>query len=147
MSTTLLLACLVFGVADGDSIKVRCPDQAAAISVRLVGIDAPEIEHKALHIAEQPWGRESKAALTALCLNQPATLHVKSLDRYRRTLATVECNGIDVNTEQVRTGNAWAYLASKRSALPAEQAKAQAAGVGLWSQPNPVKPSEWRKKP
>jgi micrococcal nuclease len=145
VSSTLLLACLVIGVQDGDSIKVTCPARANAFSVRLAGIDAPEIAHKAFHIAEQPGGRESKAALTALCLKQPATIHTRSLDRYKRTLAVVECNGVNVNGEQVRTGNAWAYIAPKRWKFTALQAKAQADGIGLWAQPNPIKPSVWRK--
>ena len=143
MSTSLLLACLVIGVSDGDSLKVTCPDRAAAFSVRLVQIDAPEIAHKAFGIAEQPGGRESKAAL---CLKQSAVVHVTGHDRYRRVLAKVECNGVQVNAEQVRTGHAWAYLASKRSGMPAMEAKARADGVGLWAVADPVRPSEWRKR-
>lgn len=145
MISSILFGCLVFGVADGDSLKVRCLDLPAAMSVRLANIDAPEIAHPALHIAEQPGGRESKAALTALCLNQPATVYPGATDRYRRTLAIVECNGVNVNIEQVRTGQAWAYMARKTSVFPKLEAQARADGVGLWAQTNPVKPSVWRK--
>lgn len=145
MSTTLLVACLVIGVADGDSMKVRCPARANAISVRLAGVDAPEIVHKALRIEEQPGGRESKASLTEMCLKQPATLHRTATDRYGRMVAQVECAGVNVNAEQVRRGQAWAYMASKRSVFPKLEAKARADGVGLWAVPNPIKPSDWRK--
>jgi micrococcal nuclease len=147
MIGSLLLACVVIGVSDGDSIKAKCPDRPAVLSIRLLGIDAPEIEHKALHIAEQQWGRESKAALSALCLKQTARIQTKSVDRYGRTLAVVECNGVNANAQQVRNGNAWAYLASKRSGLPALQQAAQDSSIGLWSQPNPVRPSIWRHRP
>lgn len=146
MSSSLLLACLVIGVSDGDSMKVTCPERASAFSVRLAQIDAPEIAHKAFGIGEQPGGRASKAALAALCLKQPAVLHVTGHDRYRRVLAKVECNGVQVNAEQVRTGHAWAYLASKRSGVPALEVKARADGVGLWAVADPVRPSEWRKR-
>ena len=145
MSTSLLVACLVIGVADGDSMKVKCPARANAISVRLAGIDAPEIVHKALRIEEQPGGRESKASLAEMCLKQPATLHRTATDRYGRMVAQVECAGLNVNAEQLRRGQAWAYMASKRSGFPRLEAKARADGVGLWAVPNPIKPSDGRK--
>ncbi len=145
MSTSLLVACLVIGVADGDSIKVQCPARVKAISVRLAGIDAPEIVHKTFHIEEQPGGRESKASLVEMCLKQPATLHRTATDRYGRMVAQVECAGLNVNAEQLRRGQAWAYMASKRSQFPKLEAKARADGVGLWAVPNPIKPSDWRK--
>lgn len=145
MSAVLLVACLVIGVADGDSMKVLCPARTNAISVRLAGIDAPEIVHKALRIEEQPGGRDSKASLAEMCLKQLATVHSTGTDRYGRTLAQVECNGTNVNAEQVRRGQAWAYMASKRSGFPKLEAKARADGVGLWAIPNPIKPSDWRK--
>lgn len=143
--SVLLVACLVLGVPDGDSLKVRCPARKNAISVRLAGIDAPELAHKAFGIAEQPGGRESKAALAALCLKQPATVRRVATDRYGRAVAKVTCNGIDVNAEQVRRGQAWAYLTPKGSPLPALQAQAGAAGLGLWALPKPIKPTDWRK--
>lgn len=145
MSSTLLVACLVIGVADGDSLKIKCEERTRTISVRLVGIDAPEIAHKAFGIREQPGGAESKASLVQLCLKQPAVVHIKSLDRYRRTIAQVECAGVDVNAEQVRRGMAWAYYVKRNSIIPALELKARADGVGIWSVPDAVKPSVWRK--
>lgn len=145
MSASLLVACLVIGVSDGDSLKIKCDERANVIIVRLAGIDAPEIAHKAFNIVEQPGGAEAKASLVQLCLKQPAVVHASSTDRYRRTLARVECNGVQVNEEQVKRGMAWAYINGKRSIIPALEAKARADGVGLWAQPNPIKPSDWRK--
>lgn len=144
MTPLLLTACLIFGVADGDSVKAQCPGRPA-MSVRLLGIDAPEIAHPALRIAEQPYGRESKAALTALCLGKTADLVVTKLDRYGRSLATVTCAGVDANAAQVRTGNAWAYLVPKRSPMRGLEDEAHLAGRGLWALPDPVPPSAWRK--
>ena len=50
MSGALLL-CLVVAITDGDTIKVRCPEQPQAV-VRLAEIDAPE--------SKQPFGQRSK---------------------------------------------------------------------------------------
>ena len=44
------ILCLVVGISDGDTIKVRCPEQAQT-AVRLAQIDAPE--------KAQPFGRRS----------------------------------------------------------------------------------------
>lgn len=146
MSAALLVltGCLVIGVPDGDSLKVKCPKRDA-LSVRVAEIDAPEIKHPAFKIDEQPWGAESKASLTELCLKKPATLRVVTQDRYGRTVARVTCNRVNVAAHQVRTGNAWADFVLKDSKMPALQEQAQKARMGLWSLPNPIAPSEWRR--
>lgn len=148
MSAALLVACLVIGVADGDSLKVKCDEREPAISVRLAEIDAPEIAHKAFGIAEQPGGRESRAALAALCLKQPATVRRLAFDRYRRTVAVVTCNGVNANAAQVRAGMAWAYTATlrARSKMPALETAARAEKLGVWADPAAVAPWTWRKK-
>jgi endonuclease YncB( thermonuclease family) len=92
--------CTVFGVTDGDTIKVRCGD-GAQTTIRLAGIDAPE--------KRMAFGQRSKQALSDLCYLQAATVTPKSKDRYGRTVADVECRGKDAGTEQVRTGMAWVY--------------------------------------
>ena len=145
VSASLLVACLVIAVGDGDSMKIKCDERVKIITVRLAEIDAPEIVHKSIGIREQPGGRESKASLADLCLKQPAVVHIRSLDRRGRTLAMVECAGVQVNQEQVRRGMAWAYMTKKRSIIPGLEAKARADGVGLWAQLDPTKPSVWRK--
>jgi endonuclease YncB( thermonuclease family) len=46
----------------------------------------------------------------------------------------------------VATGMAWHYSAySNDQSLAALQAQAQAQKLGIWSQPNPIPPSEFRK--
>lgn len=143
MIATVLSACLVIGVPDGDSLKVKCPKRDA-MSVRIAEIDAPEVAHAAFHIEQQPWGIESKAALAGLCLGKHATLHVVTHDRYGRTVAQVTCRRIDAGKSQVRTGNAWVYMPLKGTTMPALQVVAKGRKLGLWSLPNPVPPSQWR---
>jgi endonuclease YncB( thermonuclease family) len=46
----------------------------------------------------------------------------------------------------VATGNAWHYAAySKDQSLADLQSQAQAQKLGLWAQPNPTPPWEFRK--
>jgi endonuclease YncB( thermonuclease family) len=53
---------------------------------------------------------------------------------------------MDVNRQMVATGNAWHYAAySKDQSLADLQSQAQAQKLGLWAQPNPTPPWEFRK--
>ena len=136
-----VLLCLVVGVADGDTLKIRCgePSRYEQISVRLSAIDAPE--------KAQPFGDRSKRALSELCFGQKAAIRPVSTDRYGRTVADVQCRGRDAGTEQIRAGMAWVYVkyaASYPHLYPIESA-ARIAAIGLWHDAQPVPPWEWRQ--
>jgi endonuclease YncB( thermonuclease family) len=126
-------------VSDGDTIKVRC-GEGDQLTIRLSGIDAPE--------KAQPYGQRSKEALSALCYQVQATITPKTKDRYGRTVADVECRGKDAGAEQVRTGMAWVYVkyAKGYEALYPLQDAAKAAKLGLWADPAPEPPWEWRHR-
>ncbi|MEK7876666.1 MAG: thermonuclease family protein, partial [Pseudomonadota bacterium] len=76
-----------------------------------------------------------------------ASLEVRGQDRYKRTLATVTCDGRDANAEQVRRGYAWTYtrFAPAGSPLYAMQTEARTAHRGLWADPSPLPPWQWRQ--
>ena len=139
MLATALL-CLVVGVADGDTLKVRCgePGRYEQLSIRLSAIDAPE--------KAQPFGDRSKRALSDLCFEQRATIRPVTKDRYGRTVADVECRGRDAGTEQIRAGMAWVYVkyAAKYPQLYPIERTARKAAIGLWHDAQPVTPWEWR---
>lgn len=141
LSSTLL--CLVIGITDGDTIKVRCGDPGAyqQLTVRLAAIDAPE--------RSQPFGTASRQHLSALCFNQRASLRARTHDRYGRVVADVTCAGTDAGAAMVSSGMAWVYERYVHPAHDAElftvQAKARASGVGLWREADPVPPWMWRK--
>lgn len=139
-STTAALACLVIHVADGDTITARCstPHGVQNLRIRLAEIDAPE--------TGQPFGDRSKQSLFALCARQVATVAPRNLDRYGRTVATVSCSGKDVGTYQVRAGMAWVFdrYVTDHS-LYQLQDVARQSHTGLWVDPKPVPPWEWRK--
>jgi len=142
-----VLLCLVVAIADGDTLTARCDPAAGAsaqtIRVRLAEVDAPE--------HHQPFGARSREHLATLCFDQHAEVRPVAagggLDRYGRTVAHVSCNGIDANTEQVRSGMAWAfprYVTDRR--LYALEDEARAAHRGLWSDGQPIAPWEWRHR-
>lgn len=127
----------VVAVTDGDTIKVLV--DRGQVRVRLLDIDAPE--------KAQAFGQKSKRSLSDLCFGKFARLDDKGKDRYGRTLATVYCEGVDANSEQVRRGMAWVYVkyASKHSPLYELETNAKTTRRGLWADNDPVPPWEWRK--
>jgi len=128
----------VVGVHDGDSITVLAAGNVQ-LKVRLEGIDAPELK--------QAFSQQSKEALSGLVFGKTVNLHVTGKDRYKRTLAVVVVEGVNVNLELVRRGMAWRYdKYSKDAALLAAQDEAKAARRGLWADAAPVPPWEWRTK-
>jgi micrococcal nuclease len=126
----------VVGVADGDSITVL--HDREQVKVRLVDIDAPE--------KAQPFGNRSKQALEALVKGREVKVVERGKDRYERTLARIYHGDLDVNAEQVRQGMAWVFRRySFDTGLYAIEAEAKEQQRGLWRDPNPMPPWEWRK--
>ena len=127
----------VVSVHDGDTLTVLI--ERRQVKVRLTDIDAPELR--------QPFGSRSRQSLAELCFGKFASLDVRGHDRYKRTIAQVTCEGHDANAEQVRRGFAWTYTryAPVDSPLYAMQNEARSAHRGLWSDPAPVPPWDWRR--
>jgi endonuclease YncB( thermonuclease family) len=138
-SAAIALACIVIGIADGDTLTARCdvPDGKANIVVRVAEIDAPE--------KGQAWGNRSRQHLAALCHSKPATVIPQTTDRYGRTVARIECAGGNASTEQVRAGLAWVFDRYVRDhSLYVVQEEARAERRGLWADRDPVAPWDWR---
>lgn len=132
-----VILCLVIAIADGDTLTCLSDDRKQ-IKIRLAEIDAPE--------KQQAFGVRSRQSLAELCHERRAEVRVVDTDRYGRTVGRVTCSGTDANAEQVRRGLAWVYdrYVTDRN-LYNLQDEAQAARHGVWSEPNPVRPWEWRK--
>lgn len=131
------LAGTVVGITDGDTLRLLV--DRAEIVVRLDQIDAPE--------KAQPFGQRSRQSLAGLCFRKEARVIEHGRDRYGRTIGTVFVNGLDVNAEQVRRGMAWVYVRYARDpGLVAVEREAREARRGLWADPAPVPPWEWRRR-
>ena len=128
----------VVSVHDGDTLTVLIEHRP--VRVRLIDIDAPELR--------QPFGTRSRQSLSGLCFGKVASLDVRGHDRYNRTLARVTCGGADANAEQVRRGFAWTFARYARTDSPlfTIEREARAAQRGLWRDPAPLAPWEWRNR-
>jgi endonuclease YncB( thermonuclease family) len=126
----------VVGVHDGDTVTLLMAGNRQ-VKVRLAQIDAPE--------SDQAFGQRSKQSLSDLVFNKTIRVEKETIDKYGRTVGTLLVDGIDANREQIKRGMAWAYRKYLRdpSLLQVEE-EARRAKVGLWSEPNPMPPWEYR---
>ena len=128
-------------VVDGDTLDVQL--SSGPIRVRLHGVDAPE--------KAQPHGKTATATLTSLVLNKQVQIEPFEQDRYERLIGIVYLGDLNVNTELVSRGHAWAYRHYMRkadAALCKLEADARSAKRGLWSARSDEieAPWEWRNK-
>ena len=126
----------VVRVKDGDSLVIASGGQQ--VDVRLANIDAPE--------HGQRRGDEARATLRRLVEGKDVELHLRGGDAYRRIVAHVFVDGLDVNAAMVSSGLAWvarAYNPGPQLVRLEDQARAQRRG--LWADAQPMPPWEWRK--
>jgi endonuclease YncB( thermonuclease family) len=132
----------VVTVTDGDTVKVLDASKTQ-LTVRLAGIDAPE--------KKMPFGQKAKEALSDLVFNKTVEVETEKVDRYGRSVGKILVNGRDANLAMVNAGMAWHYkkyekeqsLSDRLLYANAEQ-EARTRKVGLWHDPTPVPPWEWR---
>jgi endonuclease YncB( thermonuclease family) len=137
-----LIEATVVRVADGDTLTAQTKD-GAKLKVRLLGIDAPELERlnkKTGQVSKpgQPYGAEAKAFLERLVLGKAVRVETHGTDLYGRQVAVVMVGSSDVNVELVRAGLAELYRGRNltvfyETVLYAFQEEAKQAGRGMWS--------------
>ncbi|HEX5806561.1 MAG TPA: thermonuclease family protein [Macromonas sp.] len=127
----------VIRVLDGDTLDIL--EQGRPLRVRLAYIDAPE--------KGQPFSERSRQTLAELCAGQLASVRSVDTDRYGRTVGDVQCQGRSANWQLVHEGMAWVYRKYTPSRHPyyEEERSAQAMHRGLWADPAPEPPWEWRR--
>jgi endonuclease YncB( thermonuclease family) len=123
--------------------------------IRLAGIDAPE--------RGQPFGKKSKERMSELVAGEDVTVDWHKKDRWGRLIGTVwaalpDCRAdscpktLNAGLALLTPGLAWHFKKyaherteedRERYAFAEEEARAKKAG--LWSEPNPIPPWEWRK--
>ena len=127
----------VVGVTDGDTIRVLRGREV--FKIRLNGIDAPEMK--------QAYGKKSKEFMSALVFGKEVEVIVREMDRYGRYVGDVMIGGKVAKAELVAAGLAWQYTYySKDKNLAAHEKAAKAKRLGLWADPSPIPPWEYRHR-
>jgi len=129
----------VVNVSDGDMITIIDASKQEH-RIRLYGIDCPE--------SGQAFGEAAKKFTSSTVARKTVTVEVFDTDRYGRTVGVVTVNGVNVNLQLIQAGYAWLYRYYCQEEFCSVWLKvenqARIAGVGLWSDDNPVPPWEWR---
>jgi len=134
----------IVGVSDGDTVSLLT-EQRENLRIRLATIDSPE--------KAQDFGARAKDSLSDLVFNKNVEVEVRSKDRYGRLVGVIRVGGTDVNLEQIKRGMAWHYTQYSKEQPPAEkrvyadaELAARRARVGLWVDPSPVPPWDFRRE-
>ena len=133
----------VVRVTDGDTIVVLDTNNTQH-KIRLTGIDAPE--------RKQAFGTKSKEHLSDSVAGKFVVVEYEKRDYYKRILGKVLLSNQDINLEQIKAGLAWHYKKYQNEQTPDDryiysktEIEAKEAKRGLWADPNPVPPWEYRK--
>jgi endonuclease YncB( thermonuclease family) len=137
-SPSLLLAdqYQVSRVIDGDTIRVE--DGSKKITVRLVGIDAPETS-KRKNEPGQPFSQRATKHFASLARNQTGEIKSYGNDRDARMLGEVFFEDRNINLEMVKAGLAEVYRGKPAPGFEVEkfreaEEEARKAGRAMWVQ-------------
>ena len=135
----------VIKIIDGDTVYFQATNDDGYKKLRLVGIDAPEMK--------QPFGHESRQCLANLINNKLVQIITFGEDRYKRTLAKIIIEKIDINQAMIKNGCAWFYRRYKNTLDTDDQVMYDQAEIfaienkkGLFSNQEAEAPWVWRKK-
>jgi endonuclease YncB( thermonuclease family) len=127
----------VVSITDGDTIKVL--KAGIQVKIRLAAIDCPE--------RGQPYGQAAKKFTANLVAGKIVKVWPTDTDRYGRIVAFIFVGDKNMNKELLSAGLAWHYKKYSRDPELAKlEFQARAKNIGLWSEPDPVTPWEWRKQ-
>lgn len=127
----------VIRITDGDTLTVRAGEKN--FRVRLHGVDAPE--------RGQAFGTKARDFLADAVAGKAVALRVLDVDRYGRLIAEVLIGTTNWNLELLKAGLAWHYAEyDDTPAYKAAEAAARASRRGLWTEPAPEAPWEYRRK-
>lgn len=136
MADSLTFEALVADVKDGDTLIVIRNN--ARLTVKLPGIDAPELD--------QPFGQEAKQYAAKLVKGRVVTIEITKPGNPIYGVVRFSKDRILAH-EMVKAGLAWATSTDKFSLFGEAQEAAKAARLGLWvnsEEEQPIPPWEWR---
>lgn len=131
---------------DGDTITAV--NSLQSLKIRFCGIDAPE--------KAQTGGIESRDYLRSLLDKAGRKVNISPIetDRYGRTVAEISAvidgRKLLINEEMVRAGHAYHYAryssnCPHKKAIENAESIAKSQRIGVWSNPNNIKPWDYRR--
>ena len=130
----------VVKIVDGDTVAIE------NTKIRLLGIDAPEMDQLCIDEGSKWWtcGISARDALIDHTAGAAWTCRGSGKDRFGRLLADCAVNGENIGAWMVRNG--WVMSFVRYSHMyDQEEADARSAKIGLWSGAF-IAPWEWRNR-
>lgn len=129
----------VVGVKDGDTVVVL-DSLNHQTTLRLAEIDCPE--------KDQPFGTKAKQFTSDQIYRKQIKYVVTDIDRYGRSIAKIFYDDNKyLSAELIKNGLAWQYKQYSTSVSLAKlEQEVRKYKIGLWIDPHPVYPSDWRRK-
>jgi micrococcal nuclease len=132
-----ILSAKVIGIKDGDTVEI-IDKQNNTVTLRLAEVDCPE--------KKQPFGTKAKQFTADLVYLKTIKYIVTNKDRYGRYIAKIYFENKYLSAEIIKKGMGWQYKKySTSKELAKFEQQARSKKIGLWIDPNPIYPSEWRK--
>jgi len=122
-------------VSDGDSLRF------GRERVRLIGMDAPELDQTCTYANGQSWpcGEAARQRLVSLLADGELECTFEKRDRYDRALAVCRVDGVDIGAILVSEGLAVSY-----NDYGGQEAGARAQKIGMWAG-DFITPRNWRQ--
>lgn len=126
----------VIAVKDGDTIVLL--HEKKKITIRLEHIDCPE--------KNQPFGYKAKQFVSQFCFSKNVKIISNGKrDQNGRWIAEVIYLNKNLGKELMKNGLAWHFKRySKNKDYAFLEVNAKKKKIGLWQEPNPVSPWNWR---
>ncbi len=123
-------------VVDGDTIRLD------GQRVRLLGIDAPELEQSCDDANGNAWpcGRQARDKMVALAAGNEVSCRPQGRDRYGRPLAVCMAGNVDLGQAMAEAG-----LAVVDGRYFTEEDAAKTARLGIWAG-SFTDPAQWRRQ-
>ena len=130
---------MVVGVSDGDTITVL--HEGRGEKIRLYGIDAPE--------KGQAYSQKAKKFTSGMVYGKTVEVEHKDIDQYDHTVAIIYVDGQCLNEALLKHGYAWVYRKYCKETFCEDwlnlEIVTRYGKIGLWSEPDPIPPWEFRR--
>ncbi len=125
-------------VVDGDTIDIE--RNGKSVRIRLYGVDTPE--------PDQPYGREAKIFTLSRVSGKKVEVEMTGDIHEERFIGIVTVGDLNLNEHLVEYGYAWVHPGYCDKFFCSEWARIEAAArkakKGLWKDPQPIPPWDYR---
>jgi micrococcal nuclease len=130
----------VIRIIDGDTLEIQ--RERRVQRVRIWGIDTPE--------RDQPYASQAQQFTRSLLVGRETVIQPMDFDVYGRLVALITVDEKNISEELVGSGLAWVHIYFCNepicTAWQSLQQRAKSRRIGLWSDPHPIAPWQWKKK-